>query len=117
MDASREAALGLHQIERYLHQEADRREAHRKARDFAGGLPGLTEEQRLVIEQAYAHEQEENARQVARQIAERIQQVEARYAARHRRRVREMAFAMGVVALGLIGLCIAVILGMSARAA
>ncbi|GAA3496136.1 hypothetical protein GCM10019016_032370 [Streptomyces prasinosporus] len=117
MDTSREAALGLHQIEGYLHLEAGRREAHRRARDFARELPGLTTDQRLVIEQAYAREQEEDALRVTRHIAERIRRVEDRYAARHRRLAREMAVAMGVVTLGLIGLCVAVILGTAAGAA
>ncbi|AYL37594.1 MULTISPECIES: hypothetical protein [Streptomyces] len=117
MDARHEAALGLHQLEGYLHREAGRREAHRKARDFAEALPGLTTDQRLMIEQAYAEQQEENARQVTRHIAERIEQVQAQYAARHRRVTREMAVAMAVVTTGLIVLCVAVILGTAAGAA
>ncbi|MGI5133975.1 hypothetical protein [Streptomyces sp. CA-106110] len=114
MDASHEAALGLHQIEGFLYQEANRREAHRKAREFAWELPGLTTDQRLMIEEAYARDQVENARQVTRHIAERIRQVEARHEARHRRFTREAAIAMAVVTMGLIGLCIAVILGTAA---
>ncbi|CAL9471824.1 hypothetical protein [Streptomyces sp. Tu 3180] len=117
MDTSHEAAFGLHQIEGYLYREAGRQEAHRRARDFARELPGLTTDQRLVIEQAYAREQEEDARRVTRHIAERILEVEARYAARHRRLARETATAMGVVVFGLIGLCVAVILGTAAGAA
>ncbi|MFE9169573.1 hypothetical protein ACFYNZ_08595 [Streptomyces kebangsaanensis] len=117
MDTSHEAALGLHQIEGYLYREANRREAHRKARDFAWELPGLTTDQRLVIEEAYAREQVEDARRATRHIAERIQQVEAQYAARHRRFVRETALAMAVVTMGLIGLCVAVILGTAAGTA
>jgi len=117
MDASYEAALGLHQIEGFLHREANRREAHRKARDFAWELPGLTTDQRLVIEEAYARKEVENACQVARHIAERVGQVEAQYEARHRRLVRDMAVSMGVITMGLIGLCIAVILGTAAGSA
>ncbi|MGW1092102.1 hypothetical protein ACWD4L_39085 [Streptomyces sp. NPDC002596] len=117
MDASYEAALGLHQIEGFLNQEANRREAHRRARDFAWGLPGLTTDQRLVIEEAYAHKDVENACRVARHIADRIGQVEAEYEARHRSFARNTAVAMGVVTMGLIGLCIAVILGTAAGAA
>ncbi|MFB7459091.1 hypothetical protein [Streptomyces sp. NPDC056188] len=117
MDAGHEAALGLHQIEGYLHQEANRLEAHRKARDFAWELPGLTPDQRLMIEEAYAREQVENAHRVTHHIAQRIQQIESRYAARHRRFTREAAIAMAVVTLGLIGLCIAVLLGSAAGAA
>ncbi|MFJ1651366.1 hypothetical protein ACIOC2_08045 [Streptomyces sp. NPDC088337] len=116
MDAGHEAALGLHQIEGHLHQEANRLEAHRKARDFAWELPGLTTDRRLMIEEAYARDQVENARRVTHHIAQRIQQIETRYAARHRRFTREAAIAMAVVTLGLIGLCIAVILGSAAGA-
>ncbi|WP_281156423.1 hypothetical protein [Streptomyces sp. HYC2] len=117
MDARHEAALGVHQIEGYLYREANRREAHRKARDFAWELPGLTTDQRLVIEEAYAREQVENAREVTRRIAERIQQIEAQYEARHRRFTRETAVALAVVTMGLIGLCVAVILGTAAGSA
>lgn len=117
MDTSHEAALGLHQIQGFLHLEADRQEAHRKARDFAWELPGLTTDQRLVIEEAYAREQVENARRVTRHIAERIRQVDAQYGERHLRRAREMAVAMAIVTSGLIGLCVAVILGSAAGAA
>ncbi|GAA3475806.1 hypothetical protein [Streptomyces yanii] len=117
MDASYEAALGLHQIEGFLHQEANRREAHRRARDFAWELPGLTADQRLVIEEAYARREVENARRVSQYLADRISQVEAQHEARHRRFARGTAVAMGVVTLGLIGLCIAVILGTAVGAA
>lgn len=117
MDASHEAALGLRQIEGYLYREAGLREAHRKARDFAWELPGLTTDQRLVIEEAYAREQVDNARRVTRHIAERIQQIETRYEARHRRLARSMAAATAIVTMGMVGLCIAVILGTAAGAA
>ncbi|MFE7354134.1 hypothetical protein ACFU8Q_13265 [Streptomyces sp. NPDC057543] len=114
MDASYEAALGLHQIEGFLYWEASRHEAHCRARDFARELPGLTTDQRLVIEEAYARREMENARQVTQHIAERIGQVEAQYTARHRRFARDTAVTMGVITMALIGLCIAVILGTAA---
>jgi CHASE3 domain sensor protein len=117
MDAHHEVTLGLRQIEGYLYREAHVREAHRKARDFAWELPGLTTDQRLDVEEAYARVQVENARQVTRHIAERIQQIEGQYEARHRRLARSMAAAMAVVTLGMVGLCIAVILGTAAGAA
>ncbi|MEV0689581.1 hypothetical protein [Streptomyces sp. NPDC050388] len=117
MDARHEAALGLHQLEGFLHQEAHRLEAHRKAHEFAWTLSGLTTDQRLVVEEAYAREQVAYARETTRRIAERIQQVEDQYAARHRRFTRDTAVAMTVVTMGLIGLCIAVILGTAAGAA
>lgn len=117
MDTRHEAALGLHQLEGFLYREAGRREAHRKARDFAWELPGLTTDQRRVVEEAYAREQLANARETTRRIAERIQEVEAQYETRHRRFTREAAVAMTVVTMGLIGLCIAVILGTAAGAA
>ncbi|MGW0812238.1 hypothetical protein ACWD00_03085 [Streptomyces viridiviolaceus] len=117
MDASDEAALGLHQIEGFLRLEAGRREAHRKARDFARELPGFTTDQRMVIEEAYAREEVENSRRVAEQIAERVGQVRARYEVRHRRFARETAAVMAVITTGLIGLCVAVILGTAAGSA
>ncbi|MEV7860031.1 hypothetical protein AB0O86_14630 [Streptomyces hirsutus] len=117
MDTRIEAALGLHQLEGFLYREAGRREAYRKAREFARELPGLTTDQRRMIEEAYAQEQLANARETTRHVAERIQQVEAQYATRHRRFTRGAAVAMTVVTMGLIGLCIAVILGTAAGAA
>ncbi|SCF65035.1 hypothetical protein [Streptomyces sp. Ncost-T10-10d] len=117
MDANDEAALGLHQIEGFLHWEANRHEAQCRARDFAWELPGLTHDQRLMVEEAYAHKEMENARQGTQHIAERIGQVEAQYTARHRRFVRDTAVAMGVITMALIGLCIAVILGTAAGTA
>lgn len=110
MDTNREAALGVHEIEGYLYWEAGRHEAERKARDFARGLPGLTEAQRAAVAEAYAREQVGNHRAVTEHIARRAREIEAKWRARHRSYCRSLTLSFVLLAVGLVGLCVSVIL-------
>jgi hypothetical protein len=110
LDTNREAALGVHEIEGYLYWEAGRSEAEHKARAFAQSLPGLSEEQRTAVAEAYAREQVGNHRAVTEHIARRAREIEAKWQARQRTYCRSLTLTFVMVAVGLIGMCASMIL-------
>ncbi|MGW5057369.1 hypothetical protein ACWEQ2_08760 [Streptomyces sp. NPDC004096] len=114
MNASEEAARGLSDIENFLYREAHVQAAQRRVADFTARMPDLTREQTGDIERWYVEEQTYVAHLVTRHIADSITAAEARYHTRLTRRRRGMLAATALLTAVMMGLCVAVVLGMSA---
>lgn len=112
MDARKEAARGLTDIETFLYQKAHLRAAHQRVADFTARAPGLTPEQRTDIERWYLEEQIYVARMVTEHIADSISVVEYQHRVRLGRWLRGTLTAMALITVVMIG-CVAVILGTS----
>jgi hypothetical protein len=113
MDASQEAARGLSDIEEFLHQEAHLEAAHRRVAEFTERVLGLTQQQKMDIEQWYLEEQRYVARMVTEHIADSINVVEELHHNSFGRWLRGTLIAMVLITVALICLCVAVILGSS----
>lgn len=113
MDASKEAARGLADIETFLYQEAHLKAAHRRVADFTARTLGLTQEQKMNIERWYLEEQRNVARMMTGHIADRISVVEEQHHIRFGRWLRGTLTAMVLITGATIGVCVAVIIGMS----
>ncbi|MBX7554550.1 hypothetical protein [Streptomyces sp. NPDC004232] len=109
MDASKEAARGLTDIESFLHEEAHVQAARQRVADFTARAPGLTREQKLDIERWYLDEQRYVARILTDHIADRISAVEEQHHVRFGRWLRGTMTAMALITVAM--LCIAVMLG------
>ncbi|MFJ3307160.1 hypothetical protein ACIPSA_29420 [Streptomyces sp. NPDC086549] len=109
MDASKEVARGLTDIETYLYREAHLQAARRRVAAFTARAPGLTQEQRTDIERWYLDEQKYVARMVTEHVADRISVVEEQHHVRFGRWLRGTAIAMALITAAM--LCVAVILG------
>ncbi|MEV2191535.1 hypothetical protein AB0I02_11135 [Streptomyces phaeochromogenes] len=112
MDARKEAARGLTDIETFLYQEAHLQGAHQRVADFTARVQGLTQEQKTDIERWYLEEQTYVARMVTEHIADSISVVEEQHHVRFGRWLRGTLIAMALITAVLIG-CVAVILGTS----
>ncbi|MFD7813915.1 hypothetical protein ACFV6E_13335 [Streptomyces sp. NPDC059785] len=97
MDASKEAARGLTDIETFLYRDAHLRAARRRVAEFTARAPGLTEEQRHGIERWYLDEQVHVARMVTDHIADSISAVEERHRGRIGRWLRGTMIAMALI--------------------
>src|SRR5689334_14017697 len=79
MDASKEAARGLNDIEDFLYRESHLEAAHRRVADFTARTAGLTDGQKRDIERWYLEEQHYVAGMVTGHIAARISLVEGQH--------------------------------------
>ncbi|MFH8442996.1 hypothetical protein ACH4D3_17410 [Streptomyces sp. NPDC018026] len=110
MDASKEAARGLSDIETFLYRDAHLRAARRRVAEFTSRAPGLTEEQKSGIEQWYLDEQVHVAHMVTDHIADSISTLEEQHRGRFGRWLRGTMIGMALITAAM-GLAVAVILG------
>ncbi|MEU0072059.1 hypothetical protein ABZ027_21295 [Streptomyces sp. NPDC006332] len=112
MDAHKEAARGLTDIEGFLYQEAHMGATRRRVADLTARVEGLTPEQKRDIGQWYVAEQRHVAHMVTDHIAERVEAIEAQHQIRIRQWLRGTLTAMALITLTMIA-CVVVILGSS----
>ncbi|GAA3830055.1 hypothetical protein [Streptomyces chiangmaiensis] len=113
MDASEEAARGLSEIEDFLYREAHLQAAQRRVADFIARMPELTQEQTSDIEHWYVEEQTHVAQIVTQHIEDSISVAEAQFRTRMTQWRRGALAAVALLAVTMMGLCSAVILGRS----
>jgi hypothetical protein len=113
MDAGKEAARGLTDIDNFLYREAHLRAAHQRVDEFTARTEGLTRGQKTDIERWYLDEQAYVARMVTDHIAARIGEMEAQHRMRLGRWLRGTLIGMAVITAALIATCVTVILAVS----
>jgi hypothetical protein len=113
MDAGKEAARGLTDIENFLYHEAHLSAAHQRVAEFTARTEGLTHGQKADIERWYLGEQEYVARMVTDHIAARIGVVEEQNRIRFGRWLRGTLIGMTVITSALITTCVVVILAIA----
>ncbi|MFJ6632294.1 hypothetical protein ACIQMR_12965 [Streptomyces sp. NPDC091376] len=111
MDTADEAARGLTDIEGFLYWEAHRRSAHHRAAEFVARVTGLSEGQKAEIEWWYVEEQIRVSRRMTQHMAAHFTAVEKHHAKRYAQLRRGVYGATTLIALSMLSLCIAVILG------
>ncbi|MGY6019816.1 hypothetical protein [Streptomyces spinosirectus] len=113
MDAGKEAARGLNDIEDFLYRKAHLNAAHQRVDEFTARTEGLTRGQKMDIERWYLEEQAYVARMVTDHIAARVDEMEAQHRARLGRWLRGSLIGMAVITAALIATCVTVMLAIS----
>ncbi|MFG2791166.1 hypothetical protein [Streptomyces sp. NPDC048419] len=113
MDADKEAARGLNDIESFLYQEAHLHAAHQRVEEFTAREEGLTRGQKMDIERWYLEEQAYVAHIVTAHIAARIGELEQQHRNHLGHWLRGTLIGMAVITAALITTCVTVILAVS----
>ncbi|MEV5960011.1 hypothetical protein AB0M11_40820 [Streptomyces sp. NPDC051987] len=109
MNAGKEAARGLTDIETFLCRQAHLEAARRRVALFTTRVPGLTREQRADIESWYLKEQTYVARMVTEHIEANVSEAQQRHRDRFTRWLRGTLTAMILVSSAMT-LCFVVLL-------